>query len=229
MRLHFYNAAVSADVENFAAELVCEIGNSLQVLVLVTKRFAKGKLARMEILSRFRQALLDPFGGSLVHIVRSDLTVVCEQLLEVFGAEDVDLSQEKFALDKSGVRVVKDGPYGYQVLDLTTCLLDDAVLAGQNDRHPRQILNLRVADDERIDVEPPGGENPGNTGQNTRLVLDKAVQNVTLRRLHRRGRGLVEDVGHSRLGGPGRRLVDGKRRRAAADGFVGHGCSRLAG
>jgi len=128
--------------------------------------------------------------------------LVGELVLEVLGPEDRDLGEEELALDRAGAGVVEDGPDGdlqageggssrcrkrarkgrgrgtHKVLELPPRLLNDAVLATQDDAHARQVLDLSGAHDERVDVEAAGGEDAGHARQDTGLVLDEAVEGV---------------------------------------------------
>lgn len=91
-----------------------------------------------------------------------------ELVFEVFGTEDRDFAEEELAFDGARSSVVEDGPDGYlcgflalcmhvrvgthQIFQLSSRLLDDAVLPSQHDAHPRQILDFGSADDERVDA-----------------------------------------------------------------------------
>ena len=50
----------------------------------------------------------------------------------------------------------------HQILELPARLLDDAVLAAEDDAHARQVADLGAADDERVDVKSATGENSGD-------------------------------------------------------------------
>lgn len=67
----------------------------------------------------------------------------------------------------------------YEVFKLSARLLDDAVLAIENDAHPTEVAHLRRADHERVDVESSGCENPGDAREHAWLVLDEAVEDVS--------------------------------------------------
>lgn len=229
--LHLDNAAGGADIQDLAAELVGEIGDILQVLVLVAQSLAGGEPARVEVGGRLDEGGvvgLVAVGLGLEPIGRH-LAVVGEQLFKVLGAENVDLGQEELALHEGSVGVVEHGPDGDEILQLAAGLLHDAVLAREHDGHAREILHLGAAHDERVDVEAAGGQNARDAREHAGLVLDQAVEDVALGRDGRGSRGLVEDVGDGRLGGPCWRLVEGERRLAATDGLVGKGRGRAAG
>ncbi|KAI9158453.1 putative ornithine carbamoyl transferase [Paramyrothecium foliicola] len=214
--------SVCADIENLASELVGKVCDTLQVLVLVPQSLTSSEPGRMEILGCFLERLL-PIGLAILQIflASSDLAVMRQEFLEVFGTENQQLT-----LHKSGIAVVEHGPYRNEVLELPTGLLDDTILAGEDDGHAGKILDLSAADDQRINVEASCGKNTGKARQNTRLVLDKAVENVALGRGHGRRRGLVEDVGDCSLSGPcWRSIGHGQRSRASSQGLVGDGRS----
>lgn len=181
-------------------------------------------LQGLRLLETFRDLL------ALRNIPSGNLTVVRQQLLEVLRAEDVDLGQEQLTLNQSSVAVVQDGPDRDKVLKLATSLLNNTVLSGQDDGHARQVFDLGVAHDERVNVEAAGSKNTREPGQDTRFVLDQAIEDMALGRLHGRGRGLVEDVGHGSLGGPGWRRVGYRQRsRTVSQSFVGDGRGRAVG
>lgn len=173
------------------------------MLMLMTESLRSCQLARMEVLGgllKSQRLVVCAFDARVELVVSGgDLAVVSEQLFKVLGAEDVDLGEKQLALDKSGGAVVQDGPDRDQVLELASSLLNDAVLASQDDGHSGQVINLGVADDERVNVESSGGKNTRQTRQHTRLVLDQAVENMPLGRRHRRRGRLVQNVGYGRL------------------------------
>lgn len=231
--LHFDDAAVSANIQYLAAELVGEVCDALEMLMLVPQRLAGYQAAGVEVLGSLLQAVL----AAILELARfalgglgGNLAVMSKKFLKVLGAENVDLGQEQLSLHESGLAVVENGPDGDQVLQLPARLLNNTVLTGQDNGHAGEIINLGVANNERVDVEASGSQDTRDARQHTRLVLDQAVQDVTLGRGERGGGGLVEDVGNGGLGGrPGRRSVgSGERRMAAADGLVGNGRGRAA-
>lgn len=220
----FNDTAVGADIQDLALELVGEEGDRLEMLVLETHGLAHDELARVEVgrLCDIVQLLLDIFAFGLGR----DLAVVCQQLFKVLGAKDVDLGEEQLALDERGIGVVQHSPDGDQVLELSARLLNNGVLAREHDGHAGEVRDLGVADDQTVDVEAASGENAGDAGEHTGLVLNEAVEGVALGR-QRGGRGrLVEDVGDGGLGGPRRRLLRGERRDAAMQRLI---CERRGG
>lgn len=109
--------------------------------------------------------------------------MVSQQLLKVLGTEDVDLGEEQLTLDESSVGVVQDGPDGDKVLELPPGLLNNAVVTSQNNGHAGEVLDLGVAHNEGLNVEPASGNDTGQAGQDTGLVLDEAVEDVSLGRV----------------------------------------------
>lgn len=225
---HLDNAAVGADIENLATELVSKVGDGLEMLVLVSESLADGQLAGMEVLGGIRQAALNGLVGVVdLEVTSSDLAVVGLELLEVLGAKDVDLAEQKLTLNEGSVGVVEDSPDGDEILKLSAGLLDNAVLASEDNGHAGQVLDLSVAHNKRVNVEATGSQDTRDTGQDTGLVLDQTVEDVALGRSGRRDRGLVEDVGDGGLSRPDWRAVaHGQRRRATTKGLVGDGRGR---
>lgn len=75
-----------------------------------------------------------------------------------------------------------------EILQLSPCLFDDAILTSQNDAHATQVINLSRADDEGIDIESSGGEDSRNAREHSGLVLDEAVERVAREGLEGGGR-----------------------------------------
>jgi hypothetical protein len=205
-----------------------KVSNGLKVLVLVSESLADGKLAGVEVLGGIGEAALNGLMSVVdLGLAGSNLTVMVKKLLEVLRSKDVDLGKEKLTLDESGVGVVKDGPDRDQILKLSASLLNNSVLASEDNGHAGEIINLGVTHDQRVNVETASSQDTRDAGQNTGLVLDKTVENVSLGRSSRGNGGLVENVGDGGLGGPGRRVVaHGQRSRTASDGLVGEGRGR---
>lgn len=182
-----HNAVVVADIQDLAAKLVGQAGDGIQMLVLVAQSLAGRQVAGVvfDLLGAvLGLALALGFGSD-------DLAVVLEQLLEELGAKNRYLGQQKLTLHQGRVGVVQHSPDGNKVVQLATGLLDDAVLALQHNSHTRQVINLSVAHNQTVDVEATGSEDSRHAGEHTGLVLNKAVQNVSLRRVGRRHRSLV--------------------------------------
>lgn len=123
--------------------MVGKIGDGLEMLVLVSQSFTRSKAGGMEVSSESflmsASVVLEFFRSEASSLglglgIRH-LPVVGEELLKVLRAEDADLGQKKFALNERSSRVVEDGPDWYQVLELTTGLLNDTVLALKHDGH----------------------------------------------------------------------------------------------
>lgn len=232
--LHFDDAADSTNVKHLAAKLVSEKRNRLEMFVLMAQGLGCSELAGVEIGGRVLERLLSLLFKRLVAgikfgVASGNLSVVGEQLLKVLGAENVDLGQQQLALDEGGVAVVEDGPDRDEVLELPPSLLNDAFLARQHNGHAGQVLDLGVAHDERVNVEAASGQNTRQPRQHTGLVLDQAVEDVSLGRGHGGRRGLVEDVGNGGLRRPrGRRLGQRQGSRASSEGLVGNGGGRAA-
>ena len=66
----------------------------------------------------------------------------------------------------------------HEIFELPPGLLDDAVLPVEDDAHPTEVAHFGRADDERVDVEASCGEDAGDAGEDTRLILDEAVEDV---------------------------------------------------
>ena len=155
------------------------------------------------------------------------LAVVRKQLLEVLGAEDRDLREQKLTLHQWRGGVVQHSPDGNEVLELATGLLDNAILTLQHNGHAREVGDFGRAHDQRVDVEAAGGQDTGHARQHTGLVLHEAVQDVAVARRLRGQRGFVQDA---RDGGGGRDAggccCGGQRLDTAVQGLVGDGGGR---
>jgi hypothetical protein len=193
-----------------------QIRDSPQVEMLMSQRLRGRQLARVEVSLRGGQILL-----AALHGLRRHLAMVRQQILEVLRAENRHLGEQEFALDQRGGGVIQDSPDGDEILELAAGLFDDAVLAGEDDGHAGEVLDLGVADHQRVDVEASRRKNPGYPRQHPRLVLDKAVQHVPLRRrrgLHRR---LVDYAADGGGRGPDWRVGSGQRLHSSVQRFVG--------
>lgn len=84
---------------------------------------------------------------------------MCEQLLEVLGTQDADLGEKELTLDEGCSGVVQDSPDGHEVLQLSACLLNNTILAFEDNGHATEVLDFGVANDETVDVEAAGCEN----------------------------------------------------------------------
>lgn len=226
--IHFDNATVGANIQNLTTELVGKVGDGLQMLMLVSESLANSQLTRVEILGGIGEAALDGLMGVVdLNLTSSNFSVVVEELLEVLGAKNVDLGKKKLTLNESSVGVVENGPNRDQILELSASLLNNTVLASEDNGHTGEIVDLSVTHDKRVNVETTRSQNTRDSGQDTGLVLDKTVKNVALGGSCRWDRSLIENVGDGRLGGPGRRAVaHGERSRATAEGLVGDGRGR---
>jgi hypothetical protein len=68
--------------------------------------------------------------------------------------------------------------WAYEVLKLTSRLLDNAVLPADHDTHPTQIADLGAAHYERVDIETAPRQDPRHARKHTGLVLHETVQHV---------------------------------------------------
>lgn len=84
--------------------------------------------------------------------------------------------------------------FTHQVFQLATSLLDNAILATEDDAHPREVLDLCRAHDERVDVEATRGEDARDARQDARLVLHEAVERMSRERLQRGRRSCTVSV-----------------------------------
>ena len=66
-----------------------------------------------------------------------------------------------------------------QLVQLLGHLLERQLVDVDDDRDARETRHLGHADGEGLDVEAAAGEQPGDAGQQTRLVLDEEAQHVT--------------------------------------------------
>jgi hypothetical protein len=154
VNLHFDNTAASANIQNLAAELMGKVSDGLEMLMLVSESLADSQLAGVEVLGGIGEAALNGLMGIVdLGLTGGNLTVVMEKLLKVLGSKNVDLGEEKLALNESSVGVVKDGPDRDQILELSASLLHNTVLSREDNGHTGQIVNLGVTHDERVDVE----------------------------------------------------------------------------
>lgn len=102
-------------------------------------------------------------------------------------------------------------------------MLDDAILAREYNGHAGEVIDFGVAYDQRIDVETSSSQDTGDTGEHSRLVLYKTIEDMALGWFARGSGRFVEDVGDCGLGGPrGRRVRNWEGRDAAMERFVGH-------
>jgi hypothetical protein len=167
-----------------------QIGDGLEMLVLVSQSLTGSKAAGMEIPSKSflvgTSVVLELFRGKTSSLGLGlgicHLSVMGEQLLKVLGTKDANLGQKQFTLNERSSCVVEDSPDGHQVLELATGLLNDTVLALKDDGHTREIGNLGVADDERINVEATSGQNTRDAREHTGLVLNKTVEDMAFGR-----------------------------------------------
>jgi hypothetical protein len=142
------------------------------MLVLVSQSLTARKVAGVIFLG-FRGGLV--IGALLLRLHRlnggGDLAVMLEKLLEVLWTQNADLGQKQLTLNKRRVRVIEDSPDGNKIIQLAAGLLDNAILTLQHDGHARQVLHLGIANNQTVNVEAAGGQDPRNAGEHTGLVL----------------------------------------------------------
>lgn len=107
---------------------------------------------------------------------------------------------------------------------MSACLLDDALLACEDDSHATEICDFGRADDEGVDVETSGCEDAGDAGENSGFVLDETVEDMALGGSCGGKSGFVEDRGDGGGGGDGEGGCrgGGERRYFTVKGFVGY-------
>lgn len=194
---------------------MCQVGDGLQVLMLVSESLTGGQLARVEVLSQSllvcARVGLELLGAEVwvleLGFVDGHLSVVCQELLKVLGTQDADLGEQELTLDEGSGCVVQNCPDGDEILELSASLLHDAILTLEDNSHAREIFDFGVADDQTVDVETSGGQDTGHAGEHTGFVLDQTVQDMALWRGLGREWCLIENAGDSgggRDGGSGR-------------------------
>lgn len=120
---HLDNDGITRDVDELAAKLLGDQLDPRQVLVLLPERFRRteprrvrlGVDARVDLARRAegrvgvdprRRPFLEPFGRG-----QDIRTFVGELVHKVLGAEDRDLGEQQFALDRPSPRVVENRPH----------------------------------------------------------------------------------------------------------------------
>ena len=123
------------------------------------------------------------------HVLRADVDDAGPEdlgdLLDLRAAAVLraDFHQHQVAFDVILVGEVEDLDHGDDFFELLADLVEDAVVPIDDESHAGEPRILRRTDGQAVDVERPGGEHPGDMGQNAGLVH------------HQRG----EDVSHARL------------------------------
>jgi hypothetical protein len=69
--------------------------------------------------------------------------------------------------------------FAYEILQLSSRLLDNTILTVEHDTHTTEVPNLSSADDQGFDIETPPSQSPGYAGEYTRFILYKAVENMS--------------------------------------------------
>ena len=89
-----------------------------------------------------------------------------------------DADEHEVAGDDGLADVVLDLDDRDDLGQLLADLLEDAVVADDDDGHAAELRVLGAADDQRIDVEGPRGEHARDVGQDARFVLDECIDYV---------------------------------------------------
>jgi hypothetical protein len=155
------DAALLRNVDDAATELVREGLDGGKVEVLGDKSLGSGDVTaagRVELgLGNSRRKVDVLAVRGLARLLKgADKRLLA--LLEVGGevglgelwTKDGDLGNKELTLDHRGVGVVQDGPHRDEVLELATGLLNDGVLALEDDAHARKVADLGLADDKRV-------------------------------------------------------------------------------
>src|SRR5215204_5193696 len=133
-----------------------------------------------------------------------------------------DLEQRELARDRVGRLEVADLDHVDQLVQLLGDLVDRVHRPVEGERDARERLVVGRAHGERVDVEPPPREEPGDPGQDARLVLHEDGQDVLAARPHAGGR--LELLEGQRL--LGARLAHRRHptisRAAAPAGIIGY-------
>lgn len=217
------NAVAVRNVSNLTTKLVAKRGDGLQMRMLVAESLGGGDAVGVVALGVARSSRLG--GRRRWHSILVNLAMVFKELLKELGTKERDLGKEKLTLNKRRIGVVKNGPNGDKILDLSASLLDNAVKAMQNNSHTRKILDLGVGHNKRVNVETTSSKGTGDSRKDTRLVLNKTVEHMGLACSgHSSDRGFVQDRRDGRVGRPVR-SINGRERRSlgvAVKGLVGH-------
>ena len=90
-----------------------------------------------------------------------------------------DLDQHQIAFDEVLRADVVDPDDRDDLLELLADLLEHAVVADDDERHPRELGILGLADGQAVDVVAARGEHARDVGQHAGHVLHDGRQNVT--------------------------------------------------
>jgi hypothetical protein len=90
----------------------------------------------------------------------------------------------------------------YEVLQLPPCLLDDTVLTIEDDTHSAEVTDFRSADNQGVNVETSSSKDSRYTGEDTRFILDQAVEYMLFKGLETGRRRIVEDISYGFLSTP---------------------------
>lgn len=117
-----------------------------------------------------------------------------KQALEVLRSENADLGQEQLTLHERRFGVVQHCPDRHEILQLSSGLFHHTVLSLKHDRHAGQICHFGTAHNQTVDVETSRGENTGHAGEDTRLILDQTIEDVSFGRGRGWERSLIENT-----------------------------------
>src|SRR5262252_76276 len=91
------------------------------------------------------------------------------------------LDQQEFPLHRDGRLQLDDLQYVDQLVELLGDLLQGVLRAVHHDRHPGDLVVLRRAHRQRVDVEAAAGEQPRDADEHAGLVLHKNRQRMPAR------------------------------------------------
>ena len=118
----------------------------------------------------------------------------------------LDLDQHQVAFDVVARADVVDAHDGDDLFELLADLFEHAVVADDDERHPREPRVFGFADGEAIDVVAARGEHAGHVGQHAGDVLHGGGKDVT----HVQERSAMQNVGEFTM-----TLIPGVTSRAA--------------
>ena len=90
-----------------------------------------------------------------------------------------DLEQHQVALDVVARADVIDLDDGDDLFELLADLVEHAVVADDDERHPREVRVFRLADRQRVDVVAARGEHARDVREHARHVLHDRGKHVT--------------------------------------------------
>jgi hypothetical protein len=99
--------------------------------------------------------------------------------LDALARLHLDLDQHQIAFDVIARTDIIDPHHGDDLLELLADLFEHAVVADDDERHPRELGVFGFADGQAIDVEAAGGEHAGHVGQHAGHVLHRGRKDVS--------------------------------------------------